>query len=113
MAEQDFDVTTPEAEDVVGLELEEDELDPEVEDFLDQVAESLEFFQSLSLAQEIIAMLSAGLLEAGGPASVDDAMALGANLARLDAAAQLLADVEPVEFEQSEEGEGSSEAEQA
>ncbi len=113
MAEEDFDVTTSEIGEVEGLEFEEDELDPKVEDFLDKLAESLEFFQSLSLAQEVIAMLSAGLLEAGGPASVDDAMALGANLARLDAAAQLLADVEPVEFEQFEEGEDSDEAEQA
>jgi hypothetical protein len=113
MAEQDFDVTTSEIGEAEGLEFEEDELDPKVEDFLDKPAESLEFFQSLSLAQEVIAMLSADLLGAGGPASVDDAMALGANLARLDAAAQLLADVEPVEFEQSEEGEDSDEAEQA
>jgi hypothetical protein len=137
MADQDFDVTAPEAEEVEGLELEEDELDSEAEDFsdhlrvveeldpeedkldpgvelvLEHVEEYLDFTQTLSLAREIVASLSEKLLESDKPVNANDAMILGAKLALLSSATEMLIDVDAVEFEEGEQDVDSDEAEQA
>jgi hypothetical protein len=137
MADQDFDVTAPEAEEVEGLELEKDELDSEAEDFsdhlrvveeldpeedkldpgvelvLEHVEKCLDFTQTLSLAREIVASLSEKLLESDKPVNANDAMILGAKLALLSSATEMLIDVDAVEFEEGEQDVDSDEAEQA
>ena len=83
--------------------------DPEVEGFFAAIQENMSLAQRFILAQRIIAETSAHFLEclpaeehadteSYDSSYVDTAITIGANLARLDLAAQALADVQMLEI---------------
>ena len=119
---------TDEMRQAIEGELEDDDEsdDPEVEGFFAAIQENMSLAQRFNLAQRIIAETSAYFLEclpAEGDTDtesydssyVDTAISIGANLARLDLAAQALADVQLLEIvdgdDEEDDDDGDSEDE--